>query len=90
MNLVISVTDSDQINIILSIIAKKRGSDSVISLINNETFSSFANDLGIDIFINPRELTTSRIIEKIIPSISSGIWILTLFMKLNTIMIYLK
>ncbi|MGY9016545.1 MAG: NAD-binding protein [Alphaproteobacteria bacterium] len=65
MNLVISVTDSDQINIILSIIAKKRGSDSVISLINNETFSSFANDLGIDIFINPRELTTSRIIEKI-------------------------
>jgi len=65
MNLVISVTDRDQINIILSIIAKKRGSDSVISIINNETFSSFANDLGIDIFINPRELTTSRIIEKI-------------------------
>ena len=65
MDLVISVTDNDQINIILSIIAKKRGSDSVISIINNETFSSFANDLGIDIFINPRELTTSRIIEKI-------------------------
>ena len=64
-NLVISVTDSDQINIILSIISKKRGADSVISIINNETFSSFANDLGIDIFINPRELTTSRIIEKI-------------------------
>lgn len=64
-NLVISVTDNDQINIILSIISKKRGSNSVISIINNETFSSFANDLGIDIFINPRELTTSRIIEKI-------------------------
>ncbi|MAV83175.1 MAG: hypothetical protein CMI90_06915, partial [Pelagibacteraceae bacterium] len=65
MDLVISVTDNDQINIILSIISKKRGSDSVISIVNNETFSSFANDLGIDIFINPRELTTSRIIEKI-------------------------
>ena len=32
---------------------------------NNVSFSSFANDLGIDVIINPRELTTSRIIEKI-------------------------
>ena len=64
-DLVITVTDNDQINTILSIIAKKRGAKSVISVINNESFSSFANDLGIDIMINPRELTTSRIIEKI-------------------------
>ena len=49
----------------MSIIAKKRGSKSVISVINNESYSSFANDLGIDVIINPRELTTSRIIEKI-------------------------
>ena len=34
-------------------------------MVNNESFSSFANDLGIDVIINPRELTTSRIIEKI-------------------------
>ena len=46
-------------------LAKKRGSKSVISVINNESYSSFANDLGIDVIINPRELTTSRIIEKI-------------------------
>ena len=59
------MTDNDQINTILSIIAKKRGSKSVFSVINNESFSSFANDLGIDVIINPRELTTSRIIEKI-------------------------
>tara|TARA_Y200000002_G_scaffold382545_1_gene399959 strand:+ start:3274 stop:4602 length:1329 start_codon:yes stop_codon:yes gene_type:complete len=64
-DLVITVTDNDQINTILSIIAKKRGSKSVISVINNESYSSFANDLGIDVIINPRELTTSRIIEKI-------------------------
>ena len=37
----------------------------VFSVVNNESFSSFANDLGIDVIINPRELTTSRIIEKI-------------------------
>jgi len=49
----------------LSIIAKKRGSKSVFSVVNNESFTSFANDLGIDVIINPRELTTSRIIEKI-------------------------
>ena len=55
----------NQINTILSIIAKKRGSKSVFSVVNNESFSSFANDLGIDVIINPRELTTSRIIEKI-------------------------
>ena len=64
-DLVITVTDNDQINTILSIIAKKRGAKSVISVINNDSYSSFANDLGIDIMINPRELTTSRIIEKI-------------------------
>ena len=64
-DLVITVTDNDQINIILSIISKKRGSKSVFAVVNNESFSSFANDLGIDVIINPRELTTSRIIEKI-------------------------
>ena len=64
-DLVITVTDNDQINTILSIIAKKRGSKSVFSVVNNESYSSFANDLGIDVIINPRELTTSRIIEKI-------------------------
>ena len=64
-DLVITVTDNDQINTILSIIAKKRGSKSVFSVINNESYSTFANDLGIDVIINPRELTTSRIIEKI-------------------------
>ena len=64
-DLVITVTDNDQINTILSIIAKKRGTKSVISVVNNESYSSFANDLGIDVIINPRELTTSRIIEKI-------------------------
>ena len=64
-DLVIAVTDNDQINTILSIIAKKRGSKSVFSVVNNDSFSSFANDLGIDVIINPRELTTSRIIEKI-------------------------
>ena len=37
----------------------------MFSVVNNESFSSFANDLGIDVIINPRELTTSRIIEKI-------------------------
>ena len=31
------------------LIAKKRGSKSVISVINNESYSSFANDLGIDV-----------------------------------------
>ena len=64
-DLVITVTDNDQINTILSIIAKRRGSKSAFSVVNNESFSSFANDLGIDVIINPRELTTSRIIEKI-------------------------
>ena len=64
-DLVITVTDNDQINTILSIIAKKRGTKSVFSVVNNESYSSFANDLGIDVIINPRELTTSRIIEKI-------------------------
>ena len=64
-DLVITVTDNDQINTILSIISKKRGSKSVFAVVNNESFSTFANDLGIDVIINPRELTTSRIIEKI-------------------------
>ena len=64
-DLVITITDNDQINTILSIISKKRGSKSVFAVVNNESFSSFANDLGIDVIINPRELTTSRIIEKI-------------------------
>ena len=61
----IAVTDDDEVNILSSLLAKRAGAEHCITLINNSSYSSLLNSIGIDITIDPKLITTSKILEKV-------------------------
>ena len=61
----IAVTDDDEVNILSSLLAKRAGAEHCITLINNSSYSSLLNNIGIDITIDPKLITISKILEKV-------------------------
>ena len=45
--------------------AKRAGAEHCITLINNSSYSSLLNNIGIDITIDPKLITISKILEKV-------------------------
>lgn len=63
---VISVSNNDEVNILSSILCKKLGAERLITLVSNSsTYSNIVSSLGIDVAINPREITVSTILKHI-------------------------
>lgn len=62
---VIAVTNDDETNILSSLLAKRYGAQRVITLVNNSSYSPLMGSLGIDVTVNPREITVSRILEHV-------------------------
>ena len=62
---VIAVTNDDQANILASLLSKRAGSGRAITLINNATFEPIAPALGIDVVVNPRNITVSTILQHV-------------------------
>lgn len=62
---VIAVTNDDETNILSALLAKKFGAQRTIALVNNATYSPLMGDLGVDVTVNPREITVSRILEHV-------------------------
>jgi len=61
----IAVTDDDENNILASLLAKRAGAKNCMTLINNSSYSSLLNNIGIDITIDPKLVTISKILEKV-------------------------
>ena len=61
----IAVTDDDEVNILSSLLAKRAGALNCMTLINNSSYSSLLNNIGIDITIDPKRITISKILEKV-------------------------
>ena len=61
----IAVTDDDENNILSSLLAKRAGAKNCMTLINNSSYSSLLNNIGIDITIDPKLVTISKILEKV-------------------------
>jgi len=61
----IAVTDDDEVNILTSLLAKRAGATNCMALINNSSYSSLLNNIGIDITIDPKLITISKILEKV-------------------------
>ncbi len=59
----ISVTDGDEVNILSSLLCKHLGIKRTISLINKTEFAPLVSRLGVDVIINPREVTASSILQ---------------------------
>ncbi|WP_182085045.1 Trk system potassium transporter TrkA [Aureimonas sp. ME7] len=64
-DLMVSLTNDDQVNVLSSAMAKRLGAKSNLALINSPTFQDLAKHLGIDAVINPRTVTISRILQHV-------------------------
>lgn len=63
-NTVIAVSDDDEVNILSSVLAKKMGAQSCFTLINNMgAYEKIISSLSIDVAINPRDMTVSKILQ---------------------------
>ena len=64
-DLMVALTNNDQVNILSSVMAKRLGCKSTLVLINNPTYHDFTKTLGIDAHVNPRSVTISRVLQHV-------------------------
>ena len=62
-DLMLAITNNDQVNILSSVLAKKLGCSTNMALLNNSGYHDFIKSLGIDDHINPRSVTISRVLQ---------------------------
>ena len=63
MDAVVTLTDSDEINFLLSVYAQKIGVPKTVTKINNKHLNRLLDDLGLDSQINVSELSVSAITQ---------------------------
>jgi len=61
----IAVTEDDEVNILSSLLAKRAGAETSLTLINNSSYSSLLTNIGVDMTIDPKIITISKILEKV-------------------------
>jgi trk system potassium uptake protein TrkA len=64
-DLMVALTNDDQVNILSSVMAKRLGCKSNLALINSSAFLDFTKTMGIDAHVNPRAVTISRILQHV-------------------------
>ncbi|TKT79355.1 Trk system potassium transporter TrkA [Aquamicrobium sp. LC103] len=64
-DLMVALTNDDQVNILSGVMAKRLGCKANLVLINNPTYHDFTDMLGIDAHVNPRSVTISRILQHV-------------------------
>lgn len=64
-DLMVTLTNNDQTNILGAAMAKRLGCKSGMALINNPSFHDIAGSIGIDAAINPRAVTISRVLQHV-------------------------
>jgi len=64
-DLMVALTNDDQVNILSSVMAKRLGCQSNLALINSSAFLDFTKTMGIDAHVNPRAVTISRILQHV-------------------------
>ena len=62
-DLMVALTNDDQVNILSSVMAKRLGCEQNLTLLNNTSYYEFTKTLGIDAHLNPRSVTVSRILQ---------------------------
>ncbi len=63
MDAVVTATGYDENNLMLALIAKQRGIDEVIAKISRESYVPLIEHMGIDMALNPLDITTSTILR---------------------------
>lgn len=61
----VAVTNNDEINIMASLLAKRLGCGRSLALVNNSTYNLVHPGLGLDVAINPRDITVSSVLQHV-------------------------
>lgn len=64
-DLLVALTNDDHVNILASAMAKRLGCKSNMALVNDPTYQDFTRTMGIDSFVNPRNVTISRVLQHV-------------------------
>jgi len=64
-DLMVALTNSDQVNILAGAMAKRLGCKANLALLNNPAFHDLTKTLGIDAYVNPRSVTISRVLQHV-------------------------
>lgn len=64
-DLMVALTNSDQVNILSSVMAKRLGCKASLSLINNPAYIDLSRSVGIDAQVNPGTVTISRVLQHV-------------------------
>ena len=64
-DLMVALTNDDQVNILSSVMAKRLGCAANMTLLNNTSYYEFTKTLGIDAHLNPRSVTISKILQHV-------------------------
>lgn len=62
---IITVTNSDEANILVSLLGKQYGCERAIALVNSTEYIQLVSNLGIDAVVNPKTITVSTILQHI-------------------------
>ncbi len=64
-DLMVAITNDDQVNILSSVLAKRLGCKRNLALLNYAGYRSFTRSLGIDDYVNPRSVTISSVLQHV-------------------------
>lgn len=64
-DMLLAVTDNDEVNTLVSVLAKRHGCAYAAAVIHRTTYGSLMTRLGIDAVISPREVTVSKILRHV-------------------------
>ncbi len=63
MDAVVTATGFDEENLLLALIAKRHGIEDVIAKVSRESYSGLTNSMGIDVALNPLDISVSNILR---------------------------
>ena len=75
-DIVIAALDSDEQNLLISILAKRLGVDRVFAIVDSPEYITLFQEIGIDVAINPRTVTAEEIIRFTYESVAENIAVL--------------
>lgn len=75
-DVVIAALESDERNLLISVLAKRLGVDRVLAIVDSPDYITLFQEIGIDVAINPRTVTAEEIIRFTYESVAENIAVL--------------
>jgi len=63
MDAVVTVTGYDEENLLLALMAKRRGIEDVIAKVSRESYGGIVETMGVDMALNPLDITASNLVR---------------------------